>query len=53
MDLIGPGCGEGPPRVVRLVVLRIVPRKHGICSPEFKTKEVVRVVLLVKNGEKS
>lgn len=52
MDLIGLGWGGGGGRVMRLV-LRIVPRKHGICSPEFKTKEVVRVVLLVKNGAKS
>lgn len=59
MDLIGPGwwgagwdwgipqghgtCGpEDSPQEAW---------KHGTCSPEFKTKEVVSIVLLVKNRE--
>lgn len=29
------------------------PWKHGTCSPEFKIKAIVRIVLLVKNREKS
>lgn len=47
------GWAGEPPRVMGLAVLKIVARKHEIYTPEFKTKEVVRIVVLVKNQESS
>lgn len=45
--------GPGPPGAMGPVVLRTVLRKCGICSPEFRTRVVVQIVLLVKNCEKA